>query len=83
MPLPYGGFVVDTPGLKEFGLWRSTPEDLAGAFPEIGALAGGCRFADCSHVHEPDCAVLEAIADGTIDPDRHASYAKILSEAME
>jgi len=83
MPLPYGGFVVDTPGLKEFGLWRASREDLAAAFPEIAALAGGCRFADCSHVHEPDCAVLEAVADGVVDADRHASYAKILSETTE
>jgi ribosome biogenesis GTPase len=83
MPLPYGGFVVDTPGLKEFGLWRATREELEGAFPEIAELAGGCRFADCSHVHEPDCAVLEAIEAGTIDPDRHESYSKILTETIE
>jgi ribosome biogenesis GTPase len=83
MPLPYGGFVVDTPGLKEFGLWRATREELEGAFPEIAELAGGCRFADCSHVHEPDCAVLGAVEAGTIDPDRHQSYSKILTETIE
>ena len=83
MPLPYGGFVVDTPGLKEFGLWRASPADLVAAFPEMAALAVGCRFANCSHIHEPDCAVLKAVADGTIDADRHRSYAKILTEAME
>jgi ribosome biogenesis GTPase len=83
MPLPYGGFVVDTPGLKEFGLWRATREELEGAFPEISELTGSCRFADCSHVHEPDCAVLEAIEAGTIDPDRHQSYSKILTETIE
>lgn len=83
MPLPYGGFVVDTPGLKEFGLWRASREDLEGAFPEIAALVESCRFSDCSHVHEPDCAVLAAVAEGSVDGDRHASYVKILSEAME
>ncbi len=83
MPLPYGGFVVDTPGLKEFGLWRASPEDLVAAFPEMAPLTDGCKFSDCSHVHEPDCAVLQAVADGTLDPDRHASYAKILGEAMD
>jgi len=80
MPLPYGGFVVDTPGLKEFGLWQASREQLAGAFPEVAQRAGGCRFADCSHRHEPGCVVLEAVADGGLDPERHRSYLKILEE---
>jgi len=80
MPLPYGGFVVDTPGLKEFGLWQATREQLAGAFPEVAGLVAGCRFGDCSHLQEPGCAVLEAVADGSVDPERHRSYAKILEE---
>lgn len=83
MPLPYGGFVVDTPGLKEFGLWQAERIELEGAFPEIAHAAGGCRFANCSHTHEPDCAVLAAVADGLIDGDRHGSYARILDEALE
>jgi len=80
MPLPYGGFVVDTPGLKEFGLWQASREQLAGAFPEAAERAAGCRFADCSHRQEPGCAVLEAVADGHVDPERHRSYLKILEE---
>ena len=80
MPLPYGGFVVDTPGLKEFGLWRAVREQLGGAFPEIAGRAAGCRFGDCSHLNEPGCAVLEAMAGGEIDPERHRSYAKIREE---
>jgi ribosome biogenesis GTPase len=80
MPLPYGGFVVDTPGLKEFGLWQAVREQLGGAFPEIAGRAADCRFGDCSHLNEPDCAVLEAVAGGEIDPERHRSYAKILEE---
>lgn len=80
MPLPYGGFVVDTPGLKEFGLWRAVREQLGGAFPEIAERAAGCRFGDCSHLNEPGCAVLEAMAAGEIDPERHRSYAKIREE---
>ncbi len=83
MPLPYGGFVVDTPGLKEFGLWQAERIELEGAFPEIVGAAGGCRFANCSHTHEPDCAVLAAVADGLIDGDRHASYVRILEEILE
>ncbi len=77
MPLPYGGFVVDTPGLKEFGVLEPSVEDLAMAFPEIAAVVPGCRFSDCNHVHEPDCAVKAAVEDGTIDPGRFASYLKI------
>ena len=80
MPLPYGGFVVDTPGLKEFGLWQASREQLAGAFPELAQRAAGCRFADCSHRLEPGCVVLEAVADGSLDAERHRSYLKILEE---
>ncbi len=81
MPLPYGGFVVDTPGLKEFGLWRATPEELQSAFREFATVSGQCRFADCSHLNEPECAVLAAVERGDIDSGRYASYAKILSES--
>jgi ribosome biogenesis GTPase len=55
-------------------------EQLGGAFPEIAGRAADCRFGDCSHLNEPDCAVLEAVAGGEIDPERHRSYAKILEE---
>ena len=78
MPLPYGGFVVDTPGLKEFGICDPSPAAVAAAFPEIAAVAGDCRFPDCSHLHEPDCAVQTAVGTGDIDPERYASFRKIL-----
>jgi len=77
MPLPYGGFVVDTPGLKEFGILDASDEALAAAFPEIAAIVPGCRFSDCSHIHEPDCAVRAAVEDGTVDAGRFESYLKI------
>jgi len=80
LPLPFGGFVVDTPGLKELGLWNLDRRELEAAFPEIADRAGACRFADCTHVHEPGCAVLAAVAAGEIDPARHASYAGFLQE---
>jgi len=77
MPLPHGGFVVDTPGLKEFGLLDAESTELVTAFPEIAAEIGGCRFSDCSHTHEPDCAVRVAVEDGVIDAERYASFLKI------
>lgn len=81
MPLPFGGFVVDTPGLKEFGIWQLEPARLQSAFPEMANLVGGCRYPDCSHVHEPDCVVQDAAASGRIHPGRYQSYLTILGEA--
>lgn len=83
MPLPYGGFVVDTPGLKEFGVWEATADELAAAFPDVARHAAGCRYQDCSHQIEPECAVRDAVEAGEIDPGRFASYQKILEEALE
>ena len=83
MPLPYGGFVVDTPGLKEFGVWDINAEQLTGAFPEIARHAGDCRYADCRHLTEPDCAVQKALAAGEIDAGRFASFTRILEEITE
>ncbi len=83
MPLPYGGFVVDTPGLKEFGVWETTRQELEAAFPEIASRAGDCRFPDCSHREEPTCAVRAAVEAGEIAEHRFASFQKILDEAVE
>jgi ribosome biogenesis GTPase len=83
MPLPYGGFVVDTPGLKEFGVWKASADELTRAFPDIARHAGNCRFPDCSHQIEPDCAVQDAVTAGQIDAGRYASFKKILEEALE
>lgn len=83
MPLPYGGFVVDTPGLKEFGVWEISASELERAFPEIARHVNGCRYADCSHEVEPECAVRAAVEAGAIDEGRYASYLKILEEAGE
>lgn len=82
MPLPFGGFVVDTPGVKEFGVWERTASEIRSAFPEIAALEGGCRFPDCAHTHEPDCAVQDAVAEGKIWDSRYRSYVKILEESL-
>ncbi len=80
-PLPDGGFVVDTPGLREIGLWGVPSRGLDECFPEFSALKDECRFADCGHLAEPDCAVRGALAAGTIGESRYASYAKLLEEA--
>ncbi|MCP4901044.1 MAG: ribosome small subunit-dependent GTPase A [bacterium] len=80
MPLPYGGFVVDTPGLKEFGLWCLNRADLEYAFPELDRLEERCRFSNCSHDHEPDCAVKEALSQGVFDPGRFRSLTALQEE---
>ena len=83
VPLAIGGFLVDTPGFSEVGLWGLEPRELAYCFPEFRAVMGRCRYADCSHVHEPGCAVLEAVRGGTIAVDRHESYRTLLAELVE
>jgi len=75
--LEVGGYVVDTPGIREFGLWDVSPEELAAYFPEISARAPDCRFPGCSHIHEPGCAVRAAVRQGEIAPSRYDSYVKI------
>lgn len=79
-PLPDGGFVVDTPGLREIGLWGVPSRGLDECFPEFRALRDQCRFADCSHLAEPDCAVRDALAAGSVDAGRYASYQKLGEE---
>jgi len=82
LPLPGsdGGYVIDTPGLREVGLWALVADQLDQCFPEIRGLSDQCRFADCRHVSEPDCAVRAALRDGAISPQRYDSYMKLLEE---
>jgi ribosome biogenesis GTPase len=75
--LEAGGAVVDTPGIREFGLSGLHRPELAHYFPEIMALAPGCRFADCTHLNEPDCAVRQAETSGVIAASRYHSYKQI------
>ncbi len=81
-PLTGGGFVVDTPGLRDIGLWGVEPRDVADAFPEIGAVAGHCRFDNCRHQEEPGCAAVLGVEQGEIAASRLASYRRLLSEAL-
>lgn len=76
--VPSGGVLVDTPGLRSLGLIGD--EGIALAFADIEELARGCRFADCAHDHEPDCAVIAAVADGSLQRERLASYRMFLGE---
>jgi ribosome biogenesis GTPase / thiamine phosphate phosphatase len=82
IPLECGGYVADTPGLRELGLWGIEPEEIPDCFPEFEDLIGNCRFArSCSHTHEPGCAVRAAVDDGTIDRGRFDSYLTLREEA--
>lgn len=77
--IPGGGVLIDTPGLRELALWEAE-RGLADAFPDIEELAASCRFGDCSHSHEPGCAVREALESGGLDPERWDSYATLRAE---
>ncbi|MCD4752038.1 MAG: ribosome small subunit-dependent GTPase A [Anaerolineaceae bacterium] len=79
-PLDIGGAVIDTPGIREFGLNGIPHHDLPGFFPEIADYAIHCRFSDCSHIDEPDCAVKQAINDSMIHESRYHSYQLIMEE---
>ena len=76
LPLPDGdgGYVIDTPGLREVGIWALPARDLDRCFPEMRARRDDCRFGDCRHVTEPDCAVRDAVARGEITAERYDSY---------
>jgi ribosome biogenesis GTPase len=77
LPLAIGGFVVDTPGIRQFQLWDVIPEEVAGYFRELRPYVSRCRFPDCTHTHEEPCAVKDAVADGWIDARRYESYVQI------
>jgi len=76
--LPGGGSLIDSPGIREFGLWHMQREQVEQGFREFRALLGHCRFRDCSHKHEPGCAILDAAAQGTISAVRLDSYRHIV-----
>jgi ribosome biogenesis GTPase len=78
--LPGGGALIDSPGMQEFGLGHLDLAALQSAFPEFAALAGQCRFYNCRHLQEPDCAVLAAISDGRILKSRWRTYQSLLAE---
>lgn len=74
------GYIIDTPGIKGFGLIDIESRELCRYFPEMMRLAPNCRFYNCTHTHEPGCAVVEAVEEGTVAMSRYESYLKILDE---
>ena len=81
--LDFGGQVVDTPGMREFGLWQFDDEELAHAFVEMRPYLGACKFGvDCTHDHEPGCAVKAAVEAGAISPRRYQSYLRLRGEVI-
>lgn len=77
--IPGSGDLIDSPGIREFGLWHMEPEEVFDGFSEFQAFKGRCRFRDCKHLSEPDCALRQAVTDGHISPERLASYFFLLS----
>lgn len=78
-PFAQGGYIIDTPGIKEFGMVNFSKEEISHFFPEMRNVLHGCRFANCTHEHEPSCAVKQAVADGIIDEVRYQNYINILN----
>lgn len=75
--------IIDTPGIRELGLWDLSPDDLRGAFPDLAAHADGCRFANCTHTHEPQCAVQAAVETDDLPAARYEAYRRILESLEE
>ncbi|MGD0711592.1 MAG: ribosome small subunit-dependent GTPase A [Bacteroidales bacterium] len=78
--LSFGGFIIDTPGIKELGMIHVKPEEIAGYFPEMRALLPQCKFYNCTHIHEPGCAVLQALEQGEINAGRYHNYLGMLND---
>lgn len=83
LPLVEDGYLVDTPGIREFGLVNIEPWELSLFFPEMLEPRQNCKFNNCTHSHEPGCGVIEAFQEGEIDPNRYDSYLKILESLEE
>jgi ribosome biogenesis GTPase len=81
--LPFGGQIIDTPGMKEFGLMDLERQELSGYFPEMRKRINDCQFNNCLHINEPGCAVKQAVIDGEIDEDRYVNYYNILESIPE
>ena len=83
LPFDGGGFVIDTPGVREFGITGIPSQELSSCFPEFDAFAKQCRFQPCSHTHEPDCAVQQAVDNDELPAFRYQAYLKMYAEIRE
>lgn len=83
LELGFGGFIIDTPGIKEFGIVNFELNEVSHYFPEMRKRLSGCRFNNCSHVHEPGCAIVEAVENGDIHIERYENYINILNNVDE
>ena len=83
LPLPYGGWAIDTPGIKGFGTFDMEPEEICGYFKEIFKFSKDCRFRNCTHTHEPGCAVRKAVEEHYISESRYNSYLSMLEDKDE
>jgi len=83
IPLSAGGYVVDTPGIRQFQLWDVVPQEVAGFFRDLRPYVSLCRFPDCTHTHEADCAVKDAVADGRLDARRYESYCQLFEGDLD
>jgi ribosome biogenesis GTPase len=81
--LPFGGKIIDTPGMREFGLVDLTKQELSHYFPEMRQLLNNCQFNNCLHTNEPGCAVKDAVMEGKIHENRYVSYVNILDSIEE
>lgn len=79
IPLEAGGYVVDTPGIRQFQLWDVVPEEVASYYRDIRPYVSHCRFANCTHQHEAECAVKDAVADGRLDVRRYESFCHLFA----
>lgn len=82
-PLSFGGYIIDTPGIRAFGLIHMEKNEISHYFPEIFKRASECKFYNCTHIHEPGCAVLEAVGKGEISESRYFSYVSMFEEGDE
>jgi len=78
--MPFGGYLIDSPGIRGFGVFDMDRNEIYHFFPEIFRISKGCRFYNCLHLDEPDCAVINAVEKGEIDPLRYRSYLNILED---
>lgn len=83
IPLPQGGYLIDTPGIKGFGILEMEDAEISHYFREMFKLSSGCRFHNCTHRQEPGCAVLRALSEGTLSESRYKSYLSILDDRTE